>query len=288
MLLSKTGLNLKTRKITALLDKTFTSYQLFNVNNHPVLIIDGLDNFMHEQLAVQTIWPADKNMPVFLDTIAKSIVIDTPHLIDTVLRTYVEAYVRPLGHHRAIHSMAFNTGSSYSGNIWHHGSVYTLFIKGAPEEVLSHSELTENEREQATIKLHSLATHGHKVLAFAHTMLDHAVTNLDDLPAGTRLTFDGFVSFRHTLKRTHGTALEKLHELGVRTLVLTKEHAETGYAVAREVGIVSSPNQLLDGKHIHTINDHELYNLLLTTRLITRITAQDREHIATLLAKQTQ
>ncbi len=287
MLHSTTILNTPARRMSLLLDKTFASYQLFPIpNGRSLVVLDGLDNFTHKQLVVHSLWSAGKDMPEFLDMLAKSIIFDPPGAIDTAIQTYVEAYVSPVGRHTAMTSLHFDISSSCSGAVWHNGATYTVAIKGAPEEVLVRCDLTENEHERAIIKLHSLAAHGHKVIAIAHASLTHTVSDMHDLSLHTRLIFDGFISLTDTLQRTHMVAINKLEHLGLDVLILTGEHSETAYAVGRELCIVTSRQQLLSSKHMYTMSDDELSAQLLITKIVTRVSDSDKKRIISLLPKQ--
>src|SRR3989338_3153602 len=52
--------------------------------------------------------------------------------------------------------------SALIGNVWKQGDGLSVAIKGAPEQILHHSNLTEYEREEATAALHKLTSQGYR------------------------------------------------------------------------------------------------------------------------------
>lgn len=87
-----------------------------------------------------------------------------------------------------------DSATDTGGALWHHGEVYELAVKDTPEEVLSHCDVTESEREEI-YKMHAiLSSHSRCVIATAYGIVRSAPAALQQLPKKEKLAFTGLIS----------------------------------------------------------------------------------------------
>lgn len=196
-------------------------------------------------------------------------------VLDTALAHYT-SYSRSL-HLQPVHEFTFAHDTAMSGNLWHHGAKYRLAIKGSPEKILRLADLPENEYERAHLELQKLAAHGHQVLAIAWCELSQPISNLRQLPKRQRLHFIGFVAFAQQLKPGIKQVIATAQTAGVSVRMVTGDHVETAYSIARQLGIATERSQVLDARKLAVMSDNELARVVHTVTVFAR-TSPDQKH----------
>lgn len=257
-----------------------------------IVIIDTARPFMRGTPKVVTTWqPTTSGTSKFNEIIDKTVLNTTDDTVasslDVALAEYTDTEGVPHGRHPAMTVIPFDEQTTMSGTIWHHGTVYNLFVKGAPEQVLSRCDLTENEREQAIMMFHKFTTRGHSVVAIASTELSKPVSKFDELPKKVRLSFNGFVVLDDMFSAKAKQAASQAITNGITIIMLTGEHAETAYHAAHKLGIISSRNQVFDSHRLHTMSDDEIVHRMKTVRVFARTSAADKKRIVSLLDSKT-
>lgn len=249
---------------------------------------DKTGTLTKNQLTVQNTW-SEHSKSVFGRLLLQSVNY-APHKMHDPLDTALDNYALDAGAKRSRNkpmvSLPFDQSVAMSGNVWHHGATYELVVKGAPEHVLAHSDLTENEREQATAQLHKYTAEGYRVIAIAHRSLKKTITSFSQLSAKDRLTFDGFVAvadiLRPEAKRAIGTALKA----GVTVRMITGDHFETAYHIGRQLGMVTARSQVFDARRMNVMSDEELEKIVENTRVFSRVIPEHKYRILALLKKR--
>ncbi|QQS22413.1 cation-transporting P-type ATPase [Candidatus Saccharibacteria bacterium] len=183
------------------------------------------------------------------------------------------------------HVYEFEHELSMSGTLHHHGSAYMLSVKGAPERILEKSDLTENEREKAIIQLHHMTGMGYRVLALAHTQLSHNLSSLHSLPNKHRLTFDGFVAVADVLRPEARTAIATAQRAGITIRMITGDHFETAFHIAKQLGLISGRDQVFDSRRMSHMSDDELSLELDNVRVFSRVAPEHKHRILAILKR---
>ena len=67
--------------------------------------------------------------------------------------------------------------------------------------------------------------------------------------------------------------------MGVKTKMVTGDHAGTAYAIGRELGLAKDVSEVLDCSKLGNINDEDLSELVKTTTVFARVTPEDKFRI---------
>jgi magnesium-transporting ATPase (P-type) len=165
-----------------------------------------------------------------------------------------------------------------------------LVIKGATETVLQHCThvstpggpkkiYSETVNKQAL----GLAEDGYRVLAFASKTLRN-----DEIPAELdEEKFEGFtlqalVGFIDPLRQEVKEAVETARQAGIRVAMVTGDHPATALAIARELGIAESKDQVVTGQELAAIGDFnvpEYYERVKSSRVFARVSPEQKLHI---------
>ena len=172
-----------------------------------------------------------------------------------------------------------------SGNVWHKGEGFELYLKGAPEHVLARSSLTSGEEEAAVQALHQLTGQGYRVIALAETYLKNEVTDFDDIPKNHPLTFVGFIAVADVLRPEAKRAIAAAQSAGVTVRMITGDHLETAFHIGKQLGMVTSRDQVFDSRKMNVMSDAELETIIEDVRIFSRVIPEHKYRILSLLKK---
>lgn len=182
-------------------------------------------------------------------------------------------------------SLPFDQAVAMSGNMWQHGINYTLTVKGAPEHILQRSQLTASEHEKATLKLHEMTAQGYRVIALAVATVGKPITRFEDLAHHTKFDFVGFVAVADVLRPEARQAITQALSAGITVRMVTGDHLETAYHIARELGMVSTREQVFDSRRMNVMSDDELDQAIRDVRVFSRVTPEHKYRILELLKR---
>lgn len=187
---------------------------------------------------------------------------------------------------RPLKSYAFDQKLKLSGNLYRqaHGEL-RLALKGAPETIIARSELSEKQRARVETKLNELASQGYKVVALASGRIDHEINELSRLDKSVRLKFGGFMAIADAIRPEAVRAIQQTRRMGVKTKMVTGDHAGTAYAIGRELGLAKDFSEVLDCSKLGNINDSDLGELVKTTTVFARVTPEDKFRILQAIKK---
>ncbi len=248
---------------------------------------DKTGTLTKNKLTVQEIWHPEGTDKTFSRILAHAInqngrKVHDP--LDTAMSDFVEgADIELKG--VPLLSLPFDQAVAMSGNLWHDGAGYRLIVKGAPEHVLARSDLTENEHEQASAKLHHLTGQGYGVIAIAEARLSTKLNNFASLPKRTQLEFIGFVAVADVLRPEAKKAIAAALSAGVTVRMITGDHFETAYHIGRQLGMVTHRDQVFDSRRMSVMSDEELDKIIHDIRVFSRVVPEHKYRILSLLKK---
>jgi Ca2+-transporting ATPase len=250
---------------------------------------DKTGTLTENTLTVKELWTLKRSTKTLANDIAHSTnhgVKVTYDPLDIAFKAYSDMNTSVQPHSEPLVALSFNQTVAMSGNIWHHGDMYKLVVKGAPEHVIKRSKLTPTEREQAETELHRLTSLGYRVIALASSPLQMPVSSLDDLPSRLKLSFSGFVAVSDVLRHEAKSAIAAATDAGVTVRMITGDHLETAYHIGTRLGLVTGRDQVFDSRKMHTMSDEALLKKIDTVRIFSRVVPENKYRILALL-KQT-
>lgn len=179
-----------------------------------------------------------------------------------------------------VKSYAFDQSLKMSGNLFvDDKGGFLLKLKGAPEVILKRAKLSEKAYAEAEEKLGELANRGYKVVAVASGRITKEINELNRLSKNTELKFEGFIGVADALRKAVPTAIRQAARMGVKTKMVTGDHAGTAFAIGREAGLAEDFTQVLDCSNLSNINDDDLADLVKTTTIFARVTPEDKYRV---------
>jgi calcium-translocating P-type ATPase len=160
----------------------------------------------------------------------------------------------------------------------------TLFVKGAPESVIP---LCVGNRGAAAVQMvDEMASRGLRVLAVAERSLPGppgASFRLEEVESG--LTLLGLIGLHDPPRAEVRVALGAAREAGIKVAMVTGDHAFTAAAIARETGLIGSPELVLEG---HSLPEDDAVLTALLDRdgvVVSRVTPEQKLRVARLLQR---
>ena len=159
-----------------------------------------------------------------------------------------------------------------------------LFVKGAVDFLLNRcqkmiisgieidlTQLRKKEIEKANVAMSSKAL---RVIGFAYKHVDDENRCKED-----ELVFIGLAGMIDPPRKEVKDAVKKCLQAGMRPIMITGDHMETAFAIAKEVGIAKSKNQVISGSEIDALNDEQFKKRLASASVFARVSPQNKVRI---------
>ncbi len=129
-----------------------------------------------------------------------------------------------------------------------------VFVKGAPDALLSESTLTTVEKEAWTAESDRMAAEGLRVLGFAMKRIRSLPSSLDSGEVENNLIMLGFAGLMDPPRDEVKQAIQECKTAGIVPVMITGDHFLTAKAIAMQLGIIETDTDLI-------ISGHELADL---------------------------
>ncbi len=162
------------------------------------------------------------------------------------------------------------------------GNQKTIFVKGAVDKLLNCcskilingiSLQLSNERRSMIEKAHE------KMSSNALRVLGFAIKNLDDGIDENELTFVGMVGLMDPPRKEVFAAVQKCKQAGMRAVMITGDHYETAFAIAKEIGLATSKKQVMSGAEIDKLDDESFLKKLDNINVFARVSPENKVRI---------
>lgn len=251
---------------------------------------DKTGTLTKNQLTVQDLWSPDGERTI-LPALASSVtprVGKTRDPLDQAIDNYLSTLRK--GHHKQaappLLVLPFDQAIAMSGNVFHDGDKFYLAVKGAPERILDQCRLTQAGRAAAEKRLHAYTRDGFRVIAFAHANLATPCKSFAALPKHLSYTFDGLAAIADILRPEAAAAVKKARAAGVRVYMVTGDHFQTAFHIARQLGIAEQEDEVFDCRHMTGLSDAALTKVTETTRVFARVIPENKHRLLTILNQQ--
>jgi len=172
-----------------------------------------------------------------------------------------------------------------------------LLVKGAPEKLLPkityayHKEkiikLSKRQKEKLEKQIENLAAKGFRLLMGAFSTDVQKINLKKNLPKN--LIFVCFYGLRDPIREQVKQTLKLTKKAGIKTLMITGDHALTAQAIALEINLIKSKNKknIIIGSDFKNINDQKvLAKLKNGLRVFARVTPEDKLRLVRILKEQ--
>lgn len=123
----------------------------------------------------------------------------------------------------------------------------------------------------------SFAKDALRVIALASKRIKNLPENIGEVESD--LTFCGFVGIIDPPRPEAALAIAKAKAAGIRTIMITGDHAATAAAIARELGIIAAGEGVITGQELSKLTDEELNESIEYYSVYARVSPEDKIRI---------
>ncbi len=180
-----------------------------------------------------------------------------------------------------IDELPFDSVRKMMSTLHQEGDKKVLYTKGAMDQVLLHSSsIYENGQVRPITKddINKIQEASSKMSNNALRVLALAIREDGELEE-EHLTFVGLVGMVDPPREAAKPAVKTLKEAGITTIMITGDHRDTAFAIARELGIASSSEECMTGAEIDACTPEELQKKVETVRVFARVSPENKVQI---------
>jgi len=181
--------------------------------------------------------------------------------------------------YKKVFEVPYESEKKYSAYFYQKDDKVYCTAKGSLEVILSfcsHSYVNGRKvklDKEAIIKQNEeLASDGYRVIA----LCDGEVKSSDKYSEKSinKLNFVGLVGFIDPVRKEAAEAIKKCKNAGIKVLMITGDHALTAYAIAKDLDIVKSDNEVVTGSELDKyIDNNEKFDKFISDkRVFARVT----------------
>lgn len=165
---------------------------------------------------------------------------------------------------------------------------YVGIVKGAPDILLEKAnrvvengeiiQLDLRRRRKIEQELTQMTKKAYRTIALCIKPL-HRVNQLKMEQVEEDLVFVGLIGMVDPPRPEARKAIEQCKLAGIKTIMITGDHAETARAIAKELDILPPNGQVITGEMLNLLSDHELAQQVDDTYVFARVTPKDKLRI---------
>ena len=174
----------------------------------------------------------------------------------------------------------FNSSYKYMATVHPYGQQDIIYVKGAPEVLMSLANLDKRNLSDWQQKVVELAQKGQRVLGFAYKAVDPQADIRHDML--TDLTFAGLAGIIDPPKESAIQAVEACQQAGISVKMITGDHKETAKAIGEQIGLTHTA-EVLEGLAIDLMSDDALREAVKHVDVFARTTPEHKLRIVTAL-----
>lgn len=174
--------------------------------------------------------------------------------VDIALARYALALESTLLHKREstsfVHRLPYEPANGFALSVYEEESVFHHYLKGSPETVLERCSMHSEEKDSIRADVAEWASKGYRTIALA-------------LKNSTDADFDkegflylGFAAISDPLRPGVAEAVKTAQDAGISISMITGDHPNTAYYIAKELGIAFDKEEVINGKQIEYWLEH--------------------------------
>ena len=155
---------------------------------------------------------------------------------------------------------------------------YLVLTKGAFDR-LPYEEASAEDKHDRTVVHDEFAHQALRVIALGSRFVDElpADGNLESLEKD--LVFEGLIGLIDPPRPEAADAIEVAKSAGIRTVMITGDHAATAKAIAMKIGLLNENEHVITGRELEEIDDDTLIDTVYHYSVYARVSPEDKIRI---------
>lgn len=170
---------------------------------------------------------------------------------------------------------------------------YLVAVKGAPDQLIKRAtkielngeivDITQAHIDEVLTNNNNMARQALRVLAGAYKIIDTLPAKVDTNSVETDLVFAGLVGMIDPERQEAGAAIKVAREAGIRTVMITGDHAVTAQAIAERLTILpegeDNADHVITGAQLDDMSDDELAKSVKNYYVYARVSPEHKVRI---------
>lgn len=172
---------------------------------------------------------------------------------------------------------AFTDERKMMGHVWYNDKIILVAAKGSPEQILSISDISTNEKESIQEKIYEMSKQGLRVIAIGQMIIG----NENEIPADLtecKLELLGVVGLSDPPRESVKNDIETCTKAGVRVVMITGDNGVTASSIAKQINMPVSDN-IITGDELNLISDEELREKVKDVSIFSRVLPEHKMRI---------
>lgn len=193
-----------------------------------------------------------------------------------------------------IDQLPFSTENKYMATIVQSAVLdkKVAYIKGAPEIVLSLSNIDHDTLASINETLHGYQSKGMRTLALAYSEVDDSKTIFDNGKLiADKLTYVGVFAIADDIREGVRESITDCMNAGIAVKIITGDNADTAIEIGRKIGLWTQDDDsrnILTGSALARLSDKQLDQRALDIKIIARARPMDKKRLVESLQRLDQ
>lgn len=189
--------------------------------------------------------------------------------------------------HERVNELPFDSDRKMMSTVHTYDESYYSMTKGAIDKLLplcTHifkngkiEGLTEDDKNQILEAAEVMSQEALRVLSFAFKQYNSSDVDIDHLEEN--LIFIGLVGMIDPPRTEVKDSISECKKAGIRTVMITGDHKDTAFAIAKELGIAEEISEIMIGTELDNISDTELANKINHLHVFARVSPEHKVKI---------
>ena len=169
-----------------------------------------------------------------------------------------------------------------------------VYLKGAPEKVIAMCSsyqdgrtvkiMSEKKKKELQKLYEKLSSQGLRLLAGSYKGVGKNDTSFDELVNYNEdMVFVGFWGIKDPIREEAEETIKQAKIAGIHTIIITGDNKHTAIAIAKELGLNPTSDEIIDGSELASIVDAELSRIVKKIKVFSRATPEDKLRIVAAL-----
>ena len=189
--------------------------------------------------------------------------------------------------HQRVNELPFDSDRKLMTTVNKYDNEYYVMTKGAIDNLLKICKaayingeitpLTDLIKDRIMDNANSMSDDALRVLGAAFKKIDSPHVAIDTLESD--LVFIGLVGMIDPPRLEVKDSIAECKKSGIKTIMITGDHKNTAFAIAKELGIAEDPSQAISGAELDRLSQDDLNNKIDTLRVFARVSPEHKVKI---------
>lgn len=199
------------------------------------------------------------------------------------------------GKFERVHEVPFDSERKMMSTINLVGGKEVVHTKGALDSVLERCskilvngkirKITQKDKDIIYEKNSTLALDALRVLAFAYKYIDEKSLKYTSDSVENNLVFIGLIGMIDPPREEVKEAIKTCNEAGIEVIMITGDHKDTAYAIAKELSICSNKKYVITGSELSKIPDEQYCKVVEKYKVYARVSPEHKVKIVNAFKK---